>query len=290
MIFKTKLPVRKSKKDIEFYIKHGPTFGLILFNLKCRIQKGILKCPQEVIEYFILACNDEFKDYVRHFPFSTQTNINGIPFKEPVCISVNDVVAHGRTSKEFEPNDIISVDCGLALAEEKPESIIGFGGSSLLRSQINYLHFDSAFTVQISEKDDWITAPLKALENLIKEQPKDVYELGSIIENTCYEHKLSNIISLTGHGIGYSLHEPPYIHNARGNYLREEIFEGLCFCAEPIFAKRNNKNKLIERTCIDSDGWTILTQSGVPTSHFETMYCKHEGQIIDLLGMTKWLL
>lgn len=275
MTFKNKFPIKKSIKDIEFYLEHGPKFGTVIKFLRERLISGMFLYPSEIIDAFELFCNKKWPNQEKYFPFSLQNNIDGVQFGNTLCISVNDVVAHGRTNEKFKDGDVISIDCGLAIKKENNN---------------NYLHFDAAFTAVIGKEPNWINTPWIALKNIIEEQPQDIYELGSIIENTCNKFNLSNIISLSGHGIGYDLHEPPYIHNAKGDYLKEEIFERLCFCAEPIFANRKDENKLIERTCIDSDGWAILTQSGVPTSHFETMFCKHEGQIIDLLEMTKWSL
>lgn len=271
MTFKTKLPIRKSKQDIEFYLKHGPIFGKILLNLYNGIINKEVDSMFDLEGEFHSLCIQEFnlEPGTEYLSFITQKNAYGKEFGEAICVSINDCVAHGRTNKIFKQDSIISVDCGL---------------------KVEGLHFDGAFTVQISNKEDWVKAPHRALQSIATRQPENTYELGSVIEDTCYWHELSNVVSLTGHGIGYNLHEPPSIHNAKGDYIREEIFEGLCFCAEPIFAKRKNNNKLIERTCIDSDGWAIFTQSGVPTSHFETMYCKHEGRIVDLLKMTEWLI
>jgi len=101
---------------------------------------------------------------------------------------------------------------------------------------------------------------------------------------------MSIVLSLTGHGIGYSLHEAPIIYNAQGQFLNEELFDGLCFCAEPIFSPGKGEKNSIVKTYIDSDGWSIYTRNGNPTSHFETMLCVDNGQIIDLTGMTEWSL
>ena len=284
MTFKSIFPVKKSKEEIQFYIENGPKFGNILYSLYKKIRDGELIYPEKIIMEYETMCNKEFKNHYTFYPFKIATNNENQFFGESICISVNEVAAHGNTKKRFEEGDVVSIDCGLAVSMDvfKPHSITPLN--------IKYLHFDAAFTTEIGPKQNWIRAPWSALKMVAIGQPKNTYELAAIIENICEIDELSNVISLTGHGIGYNLHEPPIIHNAKGDYLREELFEGLCFCAEPVFAKRKKKKKLIERTYIDSDGWAISTQSGSPTSHFETMFCKHEGKIIDLLGVTKWSL
>lgn len=265
-----KIPIRKSKKDLEFYVKNGPVFGDILFILKDLIRKNR---ASNIEETFMDLCISRFGDDTE-FPFRDQMNYFGETFGYSICISVNDVIAHGRPVPLKEGN-IVSVDCGLSLPHNKRR-----------------LNFDAAFTVVCGGENEWINGPQIALRNIINNQPKDTRSIAAIIQTTAQDLNLQQVVSLTGHGIGYILHEDPVIHNAVGPFMSVELFEGLVFCAEPIFVNPGSGrgSSAIASICIGADGWEVATTSGCPSSHFETMFGVIDGQIVDLIGVSKWKL
>lgn len=281
-IFAPNIPIKKSQKDIAFYLKRGPVFGEILFELYTKIKENKLRNADEVNrEYIKLITKRFYQDrllpvYHEVFPFITQKNLYGDLFPKEICVSINDCVAHGFNEEPFKEGDVISVDCGFR------DTTYTSG-----KKQAN-LHYDAAFTIKIGETQDWVTTPLKALQEIIIKNPRNTLELGAVIEEIAEKNGVSTVVSLSGHGIGYSLHEAPIIYNAQGKFVNEELFDGLCFCAEPIFSL--SKKSCITKTYLDSDGWAIYTRDKLPTSHFETMFCVVNGQIIDLTGMTSWSL
>ena len=219
---------------------------------------------------------NKLNDYICGFPFNNQKNYLGESFGHPICISVNNTIAHGRPENYIPKlGDVISVDCGVS---------IPYG--------TRQLHLDAAFTVSYNKTEPWVNAPLYALKKIIAQQPSDTMEIAKIIRQTAKDNNLNQVVSLTGHGIGYKLHEAPAIHNAPGNFLSVELFEGLCFCAEPIFVHpgKDKKSSFICPTYIGTDGWKIITANDLPSSHFETTFGIINGQIVDLIGVTNWLL
>lgn len=266
MLKKNSLPIKKSKEEIDFYLENGPKFGRILKEIYLQVYNQDLDNIEKISTYYKECCFNEFAK-ICSFPFDSQLNENDRLFGSPICLSKNDCVAHGKAF-QINENDIVSLDFGLSIGSKSCK-----------------YHFDAAFTVKRGPIEPWIDKPLDALCEILSQQPGDTYELGSVIEETCYEHDLSNVVALTGHGIGYDLHEAPIIHNAKGNYQREKLYEGIVFCAEPIFTKGPDK---IEKVCLSTDGWSIYTQSGAPASHFETMFAKIDNRLVDVLGMTEW--
>ena len=272
---KSKLPVKKSKEEIAFYIENGPKFGNVLHTLYDGITNGKLHNGIEIEnKFFSLVGGVDNKAWALDamFPFSYEKNYLGHMFICGICVSVNDVIAHGRPTEEpFKKGDVVSVDCGLSLSFDHGR-----------------LHFDSAFTASFgTEPLDWILKPHEALVNIHKEQAKNTHRVAEIISSTANSFGLDTVVMLTGHGIGYSLHEKPTIRNAPGKYSNEHFFEGLCFCAEPIFVQQNMGNGLA-RAYVDSDGWSIKTINSQPGSHFETMFCIHNKKLIDICGITNW--
>lgn len=266
------LPIKKTTEEIKLYKSIGYEYEKILRQLSRWIQEGII-CNYE--KEFELACKKEFKAPL--FPFKKQLNHKGKPFGHSICLSINDQIAHTKPGPiEFHTGDIVSIDCGMKLCD---------------------LNFDAAFTYQFGKKatgNEWYLMPNVAINHIIHSNPQGTQELAEIVNNSRKEYNklgkeyLSTIVKLTGHGIGHSLHEGPIIHNMPGNFLDFEFFNGLVFCAEPIFAK-SKKRKDICSTYMDSDEWSILTTSGEPASHFESMFLFDNGHLIDLIGISNWI-
>ena len=275
-----RLPIKKSKDDINFYLKYGKDFGEVLWDFREYFlskykYNNILHYPSIDFQHL---CNNKYgNNFTVSYPFGKQKNYLGKEFINNICISTNSTIAHGVQHYTLKQDDIISVDCGIELN----------------RLYDPNLNFDAAFTLCPEDtKDNWELAPLEALKNIVKEQPKDTMEIAEVIQATAQQYNLQQVVSLTGHGIGYSLHEEPIIHNAPGPFSPIKLFDGLVFCAEPIFVKptKENNSSPIAHTCLGSDGWEVLTISGDPATHWETMFAVINGQIVDLTGITEWNL
>jgi len=278
---RTKLPIKKSENDIISYKKNGKMFGSILKSIYEDLRAGELKSGKEISSRFINHARS-IEHTTFEFPFQKQENSLGNKFYNNICVSVNDMVAHGVPNYiEFKTGDIISVDFGLGIYD---------GVCSRM------LNYDSAFTVAYNTdiQPKWVKAPQKALRVIVNSNYAfTTKQVAAIISNTARRHDLNVVTQLTGHGIGYNLHEEPMIRNMTGAYVDEELFEGLVFCAEPIFAlpkEGQAQYSNVEKVYLDSDGWSIKTISGQPTSHFETMFCIHDGELVDLCNITEWQL
>ena len=269
------IPIRKSDEQIEFYQENGKKFNDVL-----RILREIIKSKKGVTGFdlrniYVDECINHFSIDIG-FPFKIQKSVQDEKFYWELCISNDDVVAHGRFEEELKPGAIISIDCGLALRLDK-----------------RVMHFDAAFTEQVGlkETEKWIYAPLQALKMIAKDKSlQKTSDISSIIEATAMKNGVNIVNALTGHGSGYSLHEAPYIYNCTGGFSDVTMFNNLCLCAEPIYVKRNKKSKEIEieKVYVNEDQWAVHTISERPSSHFETMFCYKDGRLIDLIGLTEW--
>ena len=173
---------------------------------------------------------------------------NGFPAS--MCISVNDEIVHGiPTDKEVKEGDLLSLDFGVYKN--------GFYG-------------DSAFTFPVAVSNPSHLKLLKVtVESLDKgiEQIKIGNRLGdvgyAIQEHTEKRNGYGVVRELIGHGIGRDLHESPNVPNygKRGNGLK--ITPGLVICVEPMINIGTHKVKQLK------DGWTIVTEDGSMSAHFE---------------------
>ena len=183
-------------------------------------------------------------------------------FPNTLCTSVNDEVVHGIPSAyALKDGDIISVDCGVILD--------GYYG-------------DSAFTFAVGEVRPEVMRLLEYTRASLDAGVKEAVtgnRLGDIshaVQSKAESGGYSVVRTLVGHGIGKHLHEGPEVPNfgKRGTGARLE--SNLVICIEPMI------NMGTKHTRVMSDGWTVRTDDGKPSAHFEYAVAVREGKA-DLL-------
>ncbi len=80
----------------------------------------------------------------------------------------------------------------------------------------------------------------------------------------------------TGHGVGLAVHEAPEIPNYSAPFLpNPRIREGMVLAIEPMINLGTHKVSILE------DNWTVVTQDGLPSAHFEdTVAITRDGLVI----------
>jgi methionyl aminopeptidase len=68
---------------------------------------------------------------------------------------------------------------------------------------------------------------------------------------------------LVGHGLGKTMHEEPQVPNYGRRGRGKKIQDGLTIAIEPMI------NMGTERVVQLEDQWTIVTEDGKPSAHFE---------------------
>ncbi len=171
-------------------------------------------------------------------------------FPAGLCTSINDEVVHGMPSPDrvLKDGDIIGLDIG-----------VDYQG----------LFSDHAITVPVGTIDPKIqkllTDTAESLRLGLKQvQPKKrIGDIGFVIEQFLKPLGYGIVTQLTGHGLGYQVHEEPAIPNFGKANSGPAIVQGMVLAIEPMV----NLGKA-EVTTAD-DGWTILTIDHQPSAHFE---------------------
>ena len=92
---------------------------------------------------------------------------------------------------------------------------------------------------------------------------KRIGDIGYAIEEYSLEHNLGVVKELVGHGIGSSVHEDPDIPNYGQKNTGPVIKEGMVFAIEPMLNLGTADIYMLD------DDWTIETDDGMPSAHFE---------------------
>ena len=186
---------------------------------------------------------------------------SGFPYS--LCISVNEVVVHGFPGAyQLRDGDIISVDCGVFM---------------------NNYHGDSAYTFAIGNVKPEVLRLLSCTKESLYRgvaQAKDHNRVGDIsfaVENfTARENGYGVVRELVGHGVGRQLHEEPNVPNFGRRGDGKKIKEGMVLAIEPMI------NLGTKEVHTKQDGWTVVTNDGKPSAHFEhtTAVRKGSGEIL----------
>jgi methionyl aminopeptidase len=81
--------------------------------------------------------------------------------------------------------------------------------------------------------------------------------------------------SLTGHGVGRTIHEEPSVPNYCNRWQTDVLTEGLVLTIEPIITAGG------EAVVTGDDGWTISTRDGSLAAHFEhTLVITSTGPVV----------
>ena len=170
-------------------------------------------------------------------------------FPNTLCISINDAVVHGIPNGEpLKEGDIISVDCGSIYK--------GYYG-------------DHAFTFEVGE----VSPEIKKLLRITREcldlgiaeakAGNRIGDIGFAIQQHAEKNGYGVVRDLVGHGLGTSMHEEPQVPNYGRRGRGKKIQNGLTIAIEPMI------NMGTEKVVQLDDKWTIVTEDGLPSAHFE---------------------
>ncbi|TCG10858.1 type I methionyl aminopeptidase [Mycoplasma todarodis] len=170
-------------------------------------------------------------------------------FQHTLCISLNEDLIHGIPNNiKFKDGDIVKIDMGAVYK--------GY-------------HSDSAFTIglgTISKQDKKVidVAEQSFYKGIDAIKPgARIGDIGHAIGSFVDSKGLYVPDDFTGHGIGSSLHEEPYIPNYGNPGTGPLLRDGMVICIEPMIMQDTEEVVILE------DGWTVRSISGKNTSHYE---------------------
>ena len=245
----------KSPREIELMRKAGEILALTHEELRKALKPGmstldIDRLGEKIIRSY--GCIPSFKNY------------NGYPAS--ICVSVNDEVVHGIPNRHriLNEGDIVSLDAGVIYQ--------GY-------------HSDAARTWAIGE----VTPEAKQLMEVTKQSffegikyAKPGYHLNDIsaaIQSYAESFGYGVVRDLVGHGIGTHLHEDPEVPNFARKKKGILLRPGMTLAIEPMI----NMGRP-EVVWLDDD-WTVVTEDGSLSAHYENTVLITEGEpeILSLL-------
>ena len=172
-------------------------------------------------------------------------------FPATICISINDAVVHGiPDDTPFANGDIVGFDFGVdyqGMITDAARTFI-IGGEARSKAE--------ARLVADTKRS------LDAGISVVKAGAR-TGDIGSAVQAVLDASSLGIVRERVGHGVGHDLHEPPEVPNYGFKGSGSLLKEGMTIAIEPMATLGE------WRIVIGDDGWTIRTQDGSLSAHFE---------------------
>ncbi len=238
----------RSRREIELIREAGLIVADVLSKLKEIAEPGITTGQLEAVaaEMTAEAGAEALFKGVRS-PLAQKA------FPACICASVNEQVVHGIPSDKHVLNegDILSVDFGVR--------VNGYCG-------------DAAFTMGIGKISAQNQRLLKVTKELLDiaisgSAPSVKWsQIAGRMQNHAESAGFSVVRDFVGHGIGRKMHEEPRVPNfVSEDLLTDDIVlsEGMILAVEPMINSGTSEVRTLR------NGWTIVTQDGKCSAHFE---------------------
>jgi methionyl aminopeptidase len=176
------------------------------------------------------------------------------PFASAVCISLNHEVIHAPAypSRPAKAGDLIKLDIGM-----------WYKGMCT----------DMAVTVPVGGRAAISEAEQKLLD-VTKQSLLDgvakvraggwVSDIGKAVDKTVRRAGFTTVKDFCGHGVGHAVHEDPQVPNFFDPYVEPlQLREGMVIAIEPMVNVGGEDIDML------GDEWTVVTEDGSRSAHFE---------------------
>lgn len=182
-------------------------------------------------------------------------------FKGSACISINDEVIHGIPSKRvIKEGDIVSVDVGAFYQ--------GYHGDNAATFAVGDISPEARRLLDVTREslEKGIAAALAG---------NRIGDVSNAVQSFVEENGFAVVRRYVGHGVGRQLHEAPEVPNYGRAGRGVRLVPGMTIAIEPMV------NAAGEDVRVLNDEWTVVTQSGSLSAHFEhTIAITDNGPVI----------
>lgn len=236
----------KTKKEIEILEEGGWRLAEIMNKISGSVKPGISALELNDLAQRLALEGGDKPAFLNYKPYGARR-----PYPASLCVSVNDEIVHGipnESDKVLKEGDIVSLDMG----------IIHKG-----------LITDMAITVPVGNIDEksqkLIDVTRESLNKGIEASNagNTIGDIGFAIQKYVKPFGYGIVRELAGHGVGYKVHEEPYVPNFGRRGGGDKLKEGMILAIEPMI------NEGTEKIILDKDGYTYRTADGGRSAHFE---------------------
>lgn len=238
----------KSAREIELMRAAGKILAKVHENLGKELKEGMSTLDIDHLGDDIIrsyGCIPSFKNY------------NGYPAS--VCVSVNDEVVHGIPTKKrhIREGDIVSLDIGVIYK--------GYHSDAARTHGIGEISEEAALLIERTRQSFF--------EGIKKARAgAHLHDISNAIDAYISQFGYGIVRDLVGHGIGTSLHEDPQVPNFRQRRKGMKLAPGMTLAIEPMINLGRGDVEWLD------DDWTVVTEDGSISAHYENTILITEGE------------
>lgn len=234
--------ILKSLEEIKYIRKSCKLAASTLNKLLENIKEGIttLELDRIAEDYIVKhGAKPAFKGY------GTGKN----KFQHSICVSINEEVVHGIPGKRrLREGDIVSIDIGTNLK--------GYYGDTAATVPVGKIDSREQKLLEVTKKSLFAGIEKAIIGNRLG-------DISFAIQKTVENFNFSVVREYVGHGVGCYLHEEPQIPNYGVPHTGLMLEEGMVLALEPMVNMGDYKTRLC------NNGWTVVTEDGRRSAHFE---------------------
>ena len=183
-------------------------------------------------------------------------NYHGYPAS--ACISVNDCVIHGIPGGYvLKEGDIVSVDVGAYYQ--------GFHGDCAATFPCGAISTEAQRLIDVTKQSFFEGIRFATRGHRVS-------DISHAIQTYVESNGYSVVRSFVGHGVGAQLHEEPEVPNFGAAGRGPIMLPGMTLAIEPMVNEGTHEVHILK------DGWTVLTNDGKLSAHYETTVLITDGE------------
>lgn len=239
--------ILKSERDLEAMRPACAVAGAVLNDVAAFIRPGLT--TKQVDDF----AGERIKSYGAKSAF-----LGYRKYPCQICISVNDQVVHGLAGESaLKFGDIVSLDVGVVHN--------GFIGDTARTVAVGGCGLVAQKLMDVTEKSLY--------EGIAQALPGNrVADISRAIQKYVEANGYSVVREFVGHGVGRTMHEDPQIPNFVDGKSSPKLRPGMTLAIEPMVNAGQPDVKILK------DGWTVVTQDGSLSAHFEHTVLITEGE------------
>ncbi len=237
---------KKTPEEIALLRVGGKKLAKILDMLTLRVVPGVMTDELNTYAEELIAESGGVASFLGYQPIGAPR-----PYPASLCVSINDAIVHGIPNEHpvrIETGDMVKIDLGLTykgLITDSARTVIAGTGDDIAQSMIEVTR-------------DALMAGIDVAKGF-----KNVGDIGYAIKEVVRESNFFIFKELGGHGVGYGVHEEPFIANVGVRGRGPQLQPGMVLALELMLGEKTGA--IIQ----DNDGYTYRTKDGSRSTHIE---------------------
>lgn len=229
----------KSERELELMRYAGQIAFEAQELLKAEIKPGISTKYLDDLAYRYILSKDAKPAFLGQDGFSGS-----------ICASVNEQLVHGIPSADtiLKDGDIITIDVGAIYK--------GYYSDHAWTYPVGSISEEAALLLKVTEQ-----SLFEGIEQAIA--GNRVGDIGHAIMSYVHPFGFGLPVEYSGHGLGTSIHESPYVPNVGVPHKGPLLRKNMVIAIEPMVQVGTNKTETLD------DGWTVISKDRSLTAHYE---------------------